>query len=92
MNDLIAAIAITLVNFLASFVIIKSTIKPENKNGFKVYLLLTSIKFFTLLLIALLLPKVIYFNLNEFRFGTYLFLFYFVFMFVEIFYLNKLKK
>lgn len=92
MNDIIAAIAITLANFLASIIIIKKTIKPENENGFKVYLFLTSIKFFTLLMIALMLPKLIYLNLNEFKFGAYLLFFYFVFMFVEIFYLNKLKK
>ena len=87
--SILLALGITAVNFLAEFLSVKIGIKKSDSAFLKIVFGSMIIRFFSLLLMILI--SLIFLDINKNSFIFSIFIFYILFLFIEIYYLNFQK-
>jgi hypothetical protein len=88
--SIILALGITAVNFLAQFLSAKTSLKKSDSGFLKIVFGSMLIRFFSLLLMILI--SLIFLDINKNSFIFSIFIFYILFLFIEIYYLNFQKN
>lgn len=87
--SILLALGITAANFLGQFLSVKLGLKQPDSGFIKIVFGSMIIRFFSLLLIVLICLVFLDINKNSFIFS--IFIFYILFLFIEIYYLNLQK-
>ena len=87
--SILLALGITSVNFLVEFLTVKKSLKKSDSGFIKIVFGSMIIRFFSLLLILLI--SLIFLDINKNSFIFSIFIFYILFLFIEIYYLNFQK-
>ena len=84
--SILLALGITTINFITGFLSAKASLKKDNETFIKIVFGSMIIRLFSLLLIVLL--SLIFLDINQNSFIFSIFIFYILFLFIEVYYLN----
>lgn len=87
MLEFVVSFALSLFNFMVSFIFIKISQNKGKENFHRMYFLLSGVKLAILLVISIFITN--YLNISNLKFFGFFLLFYFIFQFLEILFLIK---